>query len=113
MKTQLTKEQSIHLIDLGVPKEKARCELPIGDGEYVFSLTDLLEILPKETKAKYSLTPIVITFGGVYKGEGIDEWFAYYDDITETQEICAPELIDALYELTCWYYGEYLKSKKK
>lgn len=102
MKTELTKEQSAHLIKLGVPKIKATCEIPIGDGEYVFRLTDLLEILPKEIESKYGLTPITITFGGICKGEGVDKWFAYYDDVIETLENCAEDLIDALYELTVW-----------
>lgn len=50
MKIELTKEQSEHLIELGVPKEKANAKISYGFLGYdpIFRLTDLLEILPKE-----------------------------------------------------------------
>lgn len=116
MKTELTTEQSQHLIELGVPKEKASIKKideirivnnnEVYDWSYKFKLTDILEILPKEMEnGKYVL---MIEFNGQYT-------FAYYYRINEKLLGYKrnKELIDVLYELACWYYGEYLKSEKK
>lgn len=110
MKTQLTKEQSQHLIDLGVPKEKAsirHIELTLEEYQ-VFNLTDLLGILPKEIEYKeeiFSLMcPIDITYG-IDTSEDPNVWVASYDDYGETgfeSQFCHKELIDSLYELCVW-----------
>lgn len=109
MKNQLTKQQSQHLLELGVPREKMtqlvehKGLIPIV--ERTFRLTDLLEILPKEIKPnkgwqKADYYELVIT----HTKE--DEWDVNYyswnceeflSNIPETHE-----LIDALYELTVW-----------
>ena len=117
MKTALTPKESKHLISLGVPKEKAS-EIECDQWEEctpIFSLEDFLngEILPKETEGKYGTSVLVMTFGGSDLISNIQEWFAYYDGIIESYRYHAEELIDALYQLACWYYGEYLKSEKK
>lgn len=145
MKTILDKEQSQHLIDLGVPKEKAShvavkqiydfrgnsiknpkefirkspfrpavMGFEAFDEHPIFKLEDFLngEILPKEilipnTKA-YALRSNWFV--------GMQEWVVFYSEIESDERLSAkfaPELIDALYELACWYYGEYLKSEKK
>lgn len=128
MKKRLNRDESQHLIDLGVPKEKASgtfITIPStdngsrrrvrGNQQPIFKLEDFLngEILPKEIECEFGISPIVMTFGGSDLIPNIQEWFAYYDGIIETYQFHAKELIDALYQLACWYYGEYLKSKKK
>lgn len=114
MKTRLTREESQHLFDLGVPKEKAS-EVIFNpnnrDYDFVFSLTDLLngEILPKEIEVTgdiYQLA-IFINKNTAYARYMRGDCWAW----TDTQ--ISSELIDALYQLACWYYGEYLKSEKK
>lgn len=127
MKTQLTKEQSQRLLMVGVPKEKAS----INDSYYsnknhtielytVFKLEDLLngEILPKEIELPKEETYLYTNANLVIYGfEG--EWDVEYEYIDTTKGSLPymyfqdKELIDALYELACWYYGEYLKSEKK
>ncbi|MCH5167570.1 MAG: hypothetical protein J1F35_06705 [Erysipelotrichales bacterium] len=123
MKTRLTNEQSQHLIDLGVLKEKASGSVsvaPIGDGirglvkipkRPIFRLEDFLngEILPKEIKTKDGDVYLDIQIMNEnycvnYEYIGRGTVIEYYD---------SPELIEALYQLTCWYYGEYLKSEEK
>lgn len=115
MKIRLTREESQHLIDLGAPKEKAsentletRDYCPpymntIRDMSYpIFTLTDLLEILPKE----------IAKGQNIEMDWGSDIWSVnYVNNISSISQ--AEELIDALYKLTCWYYGEYLKKEKK
>lgn len=111
MKTELTVGESRLLIALGAPKEKARCERPIGDGEYVFSLADLLEILPK----------VLYKEGLAYAynlelcwREEDNVWRVVYDAIGDSMGyFTGEELIDALCALTGWYYGDFLKSEKK
>lgn len=103
MKTQLTKEQSAHLINLGVPKEKAS-EFDHDCRVDVFSLTDLLEILPKEIEYQDLKYQIRI--------EWDEEWYADYveDGYSGVITAKAEELIDALYELCVWCLeSKYLK----
>lgn len=114
MKTELTTEQSQHLIDLGVPKEKASeigyelsgkslggVELPPVEVP-VFTLPDLLEILPNTIDKKTAHRAIQSYDGYHYA------FYCYaYGRIGNLNT--AKELIDSLYQLACWYYGEYLK----
>lgn len=117
MKTQLTKEQSQQLIDLGVPKEKASAKEIIKPGEFVardnlgntitripettpiFRFTDLLEILPKEIERDYITYTLCISYGCDIPGSNHDTWFAYYDELDDLEPAYAEELIDVLYEL--------------
>ena len=101
MKTQLTKEQSQHLIDLGVPKEKTSQEdwtsySPIGVGfRYpIFTLTDLLEVLPKEIEGEEYVEYLRIGYTTDRK------WQCYYTCFEDY--FYGKELIDALYELAYW-----------
>lgn len=107
MKTRLTKEESAHLISLGVPKEKASEELieNIYQKEYdeprpkIFTLVDILSMLPKVIRYKTSVEDINITA----------ELIIHWRDTLRTWEVAYgyavpphinnEELIDALYEL--------------
>lgn len=145
MKTQLNKEESQHLIDLGIPKEKASKvavkqiqnwdrkprknpkeyvvnvpHTPIVMGfetfeeHPIFTLDDFLNgeilprLLPKGNNKHYKLT--------IHTTENLkwsvsyldmDNYVDFYHMNTLKVEV---ELIDALYQLTCWYYGEHLKN---
>lgn len=106
MKIELTREESQHLLDLGVPKEKASIW---NKDKIIFKLDDFLngEILPKEITHDGYIYKLTMTCGNRcevrYETEHIYHLGTYIKE----------ELIDSLYELTCWYYGEYLKSEKK
>lgn len=101
MKTTLDKIQSQHLIDLGVPREKASLQeaiwgkygFPANFLEYapIFTLADILSILPKEISNRCDLR---MTYSSL-----ANRWFVTYDYY---QDRIAEELIDALYDLLCW-----------
>ncbi len=109
MKTELTVEESQRLIDLGVdPKLASKCDvaMKIGAGvrgiikrpdpKPIFTLTDILTILPKEIDG-YNLT--------VKASPNMSDmfWHAKYDCYGSMLNLfVAPELIDALYQLLCW-----------
>lgn len=109
MKTQLTKEQSQHLIELGVPEEKASAlgklykrEDDIWDYHRLFRLTDLLEILPNKISYNHDncFLMIIRDVYGIYS-------VGYAFDTFEGCDFCyncefGGELIDALYKLTIW-----------
>ncbi len=107
MKTELTIEESAKLIELGVdPKLASKCDMTmkIGVGvrgiikrpnpKPIFTLTDILAILPKEIEGS-DLAMIA------KKGA----WVVFYTGgkirLMDTR-VVAPELIDALYQLLCW-----------
>lgn len=127
MKTELTLEQSARLIELGVDASKASAtkyeisetetycgyarEIVVVDGyiddylcrENIFTLADILELLPKEIKNVY---------GDPY-GLNLNwdkDWEAAYFNVAQFMfcqggvlHYCtAPELIDALHELLVW-----------
>lgn len=117
MKTKLTTEQSQHLIELGVPKERAskdRISTIKMDVYPVFTLTDLLKILPKIIETEIGQGELYMNYktlnGDIYA-------VAYYTVFYNTVYYHIPtkynpnkELIDALYELTIWCIeNEYLK----
>lgn len=139
MKTELTHEESQHLIELGVPKEKAGWKFIhtvfgttamtpdyAGFGaenissdieEYKFKLEDFLngEILPKKIpkkgskKRSYKLNiRFTDNLWSTVCYMDISDNMDYY--LTGTLKM-EKELIDALYQLACWYYGEFLKNK--
>lgn len=123
MKTELTFEQNRHLINLGVPKEKAS----IWNKDIViFKLEDFLngEILPKELYSETYLDDLgnqtVPDSYGNYElvmRRWYKKWAVWYEN-KEDWQLCSKcfesdELIDALYQYTCWYYGEFLKSEKR
>lgn len=125
MKTELTKEESQHLLDLGVPKEKASGTFKVFDDDDtlfytqpIFKLEDFLngEILPKEIEVDKSPYDEICYYVLMMHPLGKQWEVSYYDDDNvdylfggiRTHE----EPINALYQLTCWYYGEYLKSEE-
>lgn len=135
MKTRLTREESQYMIDLGVPKEKASLlavkqiydfrgnsiknpkefirknpfrpavmGFEAFDEHPIFQLTDLLEILPKwidTPEDRYSFA--------IQRAE-MGEWVVGFRRVAVWEMYWKyEELIDALYQLACWYYGEFLK----
>lgn len=137
MKTQLTKEQSQHLIDLGVPKEKAsgiiqecvvdeyypsyldRPKRKTAQVSRIFKLKDFLngEILPKIIDFGRGHCPLTIKYIDINDNiHAVVHYAPAYDFptyLSPSPRYFKEELIDALYQLACWYYGEYLKSKEK
>ena len=110
MKTELTIEESAKLIKLGVDKKLASrrtlsvdtpTEIPNlyrkgEEGKSIFTLTDILTILPKMLIDKYGKNnPLGMEFDDDYMA-----WTAYYlgGGYVETKT----ELIDALFHLLCW-----------
>ena len=91
MKTELTTEQSQHLIELGVPE----CFASHIDyrKNSIFTLENLLKILPKEIEG-YGTR--IIKYNPIWGME-----MAFYDR-ADMVPCKAEELIDALYELTVW-----------
>lgn len=103
MKKLLDKEQTQHLFDLEVPEEKATTKLcGMRMEQYnVFSITDLLSILPKEIMLDKEHG---LDFGWDFYAK---KWVARYCDedclcVYEEAQYYAEELIDALYELLKW-----------
>ena len=105
MKTTLTIEESARLIELGVDAKLASGESLVGGA--LFTLSDLLSILPKEIKTDDSASMnLVFYWNRVNK-----KWGAYYDNDPEIK--LAPELIDALNNLLIWTIEQgYLKTEK-
>lgn len=105
MKTILNKEQSRHLCSLGC-KFPNNIAIHDNNGEFYVSITiiDLLEILPKEIDNRLCIN---IEWNFITEAWGVNY------DFTDSSYFFAEELIDSLYQLACWYYGEYLKSEKK
>lgn len=106
MKTVLTHEESQYLFDLGVPKEKASISEDMY-GPALFKLEDFLngEILPKEIETKngnacldIQMMNEVCCVSYEYSGHGGCKGYGEGE-----------ELIDALYQLACWYYKEFKK----
>lgn len=118
MKIELTHEQNMSLIKLGVDPKKASGNdfwNPNVNGRVfhqpVFTLADLLVILPKALRRDD--LAYWYNFKILWR-EKDEQWYVTYDSIGESMAFeSATELIDALYKLTCWYYGEYLKSEEK
>lgn len=116
MKTELTKEQSQRLIELGVPSSSASMtsnQIERGEVYYndyyqeIFTLPDLLEILPKEIEDEewYGVYKLALTI----KYTPHHKYVACYSYdkngglwINDESYFHAEELIDALYELCIW-----------
>lgn len=98
LKTHLTKEQSEHLISLGVPKELAtgNNHIVIQSNYPIFSFTDLIKILPQEITYSSSYNRIIESSN---RGH-----FAYYcgSDGQIGWRRANVTLIDSLYELLCY-----------
>lgn len=113
MKTQLTAEESAKLIELGVSPERAsertfdlkdvnNLGKPLERRELlpVFTLADILDMLPKEIKhngCTYKLNidyPPICMVAARYNAED--------DDLDSLKGYMCEELIDALYSLLLW-----------
>ncbi len=118
MKTDLTTKQSARLIELGVDRNYASSAKgmytigsPARELDPIFSLTDLLTIIPKWIKYRHYL---------LWLNMGVDQyderWWCAYKDIYDNDEDetykSAPELIDALYELLVGCIEEKLINDK-
>ena len=109
MKKKLNKDQSQHLISLGIPPSLASDELIENAWQEhyneprpkIFNYFDLRKLLPPELPGEYGRCPLTITYGCDVPGSPHNLWFTYYDDLSE-EYICAEEEIDALYELVVW-----------
>lgn len=111
MKSSLTPEQSQRLIELGVDPSKASehsiymkmeagCRGIIQEPAYnpIFTLSDILSLLPKEIEVYYDGE--TIPYHIVITTNGSNDWeVSYYDN--EALKT-APELINALFELLVW-----------
>ena len=126
MKTELTTEQSKHLIELGVPSNRASMTSNQlhGDPYYndyyqeIFTLDDLLEMLPKEIEIPvfyddleepeyYTKYRIAFEWDSNKYGQTEPQYNAFYKEIAfipggYLAKFNSEELIDALYELTIW-----------
>lgn len=121
MKDRLTPEQSKRLIEIGVEPNKASKREIVHDPnpkkEYIaiiFTLTDILSLLPKEIKHKGDPYGLDINWD--------DSWSASYFNavnfVIPNKEGSiafeqAPELIDALFELLCWVLKNHPNKIKK
>lgn len=109
MKTELTTEQSNHLIELGVPKELASSSTYVESGKFVagielppvetpiFKLDDLLEILESMKDCDFTIKH--------WKDGEQDVWTCEIEERVNSHSY-SHELIDALYELTVWCLKE-------
>ena len=112
MKTTLTVEESQRLIELGVDPKMASRETFIFDK--IFTLYDLLSILPKEidgyelnmsaNKCEYFVSYIL--------WDTMDEG-DYIKDILSFKQFSAPELIDALNQLLIWCLEQKIIKRKE
>ena len=134
MKTILTVEESQRLIELGVDPKLAKSVCLDFNGTYayisgeetktvvdwvnmeyyteqpvVFTLTDILSILPKEIKQvkKHPMTMVV------YWHSINNEWNAYYDYSELSPIKSSPELIDALNQLLIYVLENFPNENHK
>ena len=119
MKTKLSIEESAHLIELGVDANLAS-ESEIFDEPChmsyikIFTLEDLLSILPKEIDGyMLNISTSESEWWVAYElTDNCDEWYSFVRDVIGT--FGAPELIDALNQLLIWIItsGHYKTVKK-
>jgi hypothetical protein len=115
MKQNLTVEQSARLIELGVDKKRASkcssymktsasCRGIIQVPQYnpIFTLSDVLEMLPKEMEVDFQGNVIALHLVIVASE---NSWEVSYSDNNTLQT--APELIDALFNLLVWVLTNY------
>ena len=118
MKTELTTEQSLRLIGLGVPKEKATDKKDVIERKEdgfptiigyapIFRFTDLLEILPKAINVPFKgRRELLIHYANINGNDcPLVCYTVPYDAMGGIVSPCHKEykeLIDALYELTIW-----------
>lgn len=111
MKDRLTPTQSQFLIELGVDPSKASenmliihdtdgCNLHCSEyKEPIFTLTDILSLLPKEIIIEGY--PYHLNIDYPYLIDGVAARYLDEEEDSLTGVLCF-ELIDALFELLCW-----------
>lgn len=103
MKTTLTIQESAELIKRGVSADKASRRTPDYHDIPIFTLADLLSLLPKKitfghrTNCRLKIQPIISSKDCIS-----EVWQACYLHTSLKANAEAPELIDALYELLLW-----------
>lgn len=117
MKKELDENQSMRLVELGVPKGRATVSVMLTSVDNgceqrycmpIFTYTDVMELLPKEIKVKVTDryqeekddTYFLVT-------EWYRRWVVYYREASShcprhAVKIERPELLDCLYELAVW-----------
>ncbi|MDE7464981.1 MAG: hypothetical protein K2M59_03780 [Muribaculaceae bacterium] len=117
MKTELTIEESARLIELGVDAKLAsKCQNTKTSENPVFDLSDLLSILPKEITTSETIMGDDFTSDiEINWYSNVRLWKCGYTCLPLPVDVgCAPELIDALYQLLIWAIEQgYLKTEKK
>lgn len=122
MKTELTIEQSVRLIELGVDPKLASNDKVTYDKNVkpyhhpIYSLADLLSILPKEiTTSETIMGDDFISELQINWDCNRKLWRCAYLVLPHPVDVgIAPELIDALYQLLIWCLEQgYLKTEKK
>lgn len=107
MKSNLTPSQSQRLIELGVDPSKASEVKEFDDelslwthrGNPIFTLADILSLLPKEIEAPDYWGEVDACSLGITTLN--NDWEVSYFGASNVYRK-APELIDALFELLCW-----------
>lgn len=125
IKTTLTVEESDRLIDLGVdPKLASEIEYRPKKSGYgrlkyrVYSLADILSILPKEIGHMRILTinstnTLYFAFYAHWEKEYLSSYEEKVTHGINDKAFSAPELIDALYQLLIWAIEQkYVKTNK-
>lgn len=117
MKTELTFKESAHLIELGIDFTMAsisNSSISTSGAMVIhpiFTLTDILEILPKEIEVycEEELIPLHLDI----TTSGLGNWEVSYSEINTLKT--APELIDALYRILIWCIenGHYSPKNEK
>ena len=125
MKNVLSIEESQKLIDLGVDAKLASMKEFVDKTEKdsnqfleieeypLFSLTDLLSILPKEVDGyMLNISTSESEWWVAYElTDNCDEWYSCVRDVIGT--FGAPELIDALNQMTIWCLeNNHIKTEK-
>ena len=123
MKTTLTIEESAKLIELGVDAKLASEEVAttIYEQEYndprhpIFTLTDILSILPKEITTSETIIGDDFTSALYIEWDCIlKKWNCGYYMLPRPVDVgVAPELIDALYQLLIWVIENGHLNKEK
>ena len=107
MKTRLTKEQCGRLVDLGLHTNRwtsFRNDQGFNETYEYFTLTDLLERLPKVIVYKDCLSDLAIIWNHHYRNW--DVGYMYSAGFWKDFKFSSGYLIIALYNLVCCYYGE-------
>ena len=112
MKDELTIEQSQQLIELGISEESA--SLGYVDEELkshpIFTLVDLLDILPKAIKKEGTTYKLNIDYPPIEQVAA--RYNTEYDELESLAGVMCDTLTDALFHLTKWCIkNNHIKTK--